>query len=161
MKYLKIILFLCALVISNVANAETYYVNTPVLNLRSCEGTNCQILGKLTSGVAVEMVEDRGEWVKVQTDKGEGFVIKKSLSQSSNIQSLATSNNDNTDSLFAMGFILIILLLAWWLPTLIARKNANFYKIFWVNLLIGWIPIIWLILLIAALVGERKRDNVM
>ena len=80
---MKKLVFLLFLMFSSVAHAETYYVNTEVLNLRSCEGTKCEILGKLTSGEAVEVIKDNGEWVKVQTDKGDGFVIKRSLTTES------------------------------------------------------------------------------
>ena len=147
MKYLKLICFICTFLFCQLANAETYYVNTEVLNLRSCEGTNCKILGKLISGEAVNVIEDRGEWVKVQTDKGEGFVIKSSL----------TNENSGKYSPWAIWIILVLLLVAWFLPSVIASNNVNHRKIFWVNLLIGWIPIIWLILLIAALVGEKRK----
>lgn len=147
MKYLKLICFICTFFFCQLANAETYYVNTEVLNLRSCEGTNCKILGKLISGEAVNVIEDRGEWVKVQTDKGEGFVIKRSL----------TNENSGEYSPWAIWIILVLLLVAWFLPSVIASNNVNHRKIFWVNLLIGWIPIIWLILLIAALVGEKRK----
>lgn len=147
MKCLRIICFIFTLFFCQFANAETYYVNTEVLNLRSCEGTNCKILGKLISGEAVNVIEDRGEWVKVQTDKGEGFVIKRSL---------AAENSDGGSMLFIL-IILTLSLVAWFLPSVIASNNVNYRKIFWVNLLIGWIPIIWLILLIAALVGEKRK----
>lgn len=153
MKYLKLIcfiytLFIC-LFICQFANAETYYVNTEVLNLRSCEGTNCKILGKLISGESVDVIEDKGEWVKVKTDKGEGFVIKRSL----------LNGNSGEYSPWVIWIILAISLLAWFLPSVIASNNVNHRKIFWVNLLIGWIPIIWLILLIAALVGEKRKEE--
>lgn len=146
MRCLKYVFFFLILFFCKLAFAETYYVNTPVLNLRSCEGTNCKILGKLASGDSVNIVEDKGEWVKVQTDKGEGFVVKRSLKASNGISSTA------------MWILLTILLIAWFLPSVIASNNTNHRKIFWVNLFLGWIPIIWLILLIAALVGEKRKS---
>ena len=55
---MPLLIFFCLLLfICNLANAETYYVNTEVLNLRSCEGTDCKILGKLTSGESVELLK--------------------------------------------------------------------------------------------------------
>ncbi len=155
MKYLKIFLFVCALAISGVANAETYYVNTEVLNLRSCEGTDCKILGKLTSGEAVELLEDKGEWVKVETDKGAGFVIKRSLTTYS-------SDTATGEVVFNMVVLLIIVWIAlffYLLPSRIAANNKNANKIYRVNLFLGWIPIIWLILFVAALIGESKEET--
>ena len=64
MHFLKLIFFCLTLLVCNSANAETYYVNTEVLNLRSCEGTDCKILGKLTSGETVELLEDKGIPIK-------------------------------------------------------------------------------------------------
>lgn len=154
MKHIKIILFLLALAISGSAYAETYYVNTEVLNLRSCEGTNCKILGKLTSGEAVELLEDKGEWVKVQTKKGEGFVIRRSLT---------TENQGFSTGEIIFGIVLLVIIawiaiLLYLLPSRIAANNRNANKIYMVNLFLGWIPIIWLILLAAALIGESRED---
>lgn len=154
MKYLKVFLFLCALAISGNAFAETYYVNTEVLNLRSCEGTDCKILGKLTSGEAVELLEDKGEWVKVQTDKGEGFVIKRSLTT----ESSDTGIGEIVLNIVFLGVILWIVIFIYLLPSRLAANNKNANKIYKVNLFLGWIPIIWLILFVAALIGESK-DN--
>lgn len=147
MKLLKLIFFFVSLFICNFAYAETYYVNTEVLNLRSCAGTNCKILGKLTSGEAIEVLENSGEWVKVQTDKGEGFVIKKSI----------TKDSDSISGFFVL-FVLIVLGYIWFLPTVISSTHTNHRKIFWLNLIIGWIPLIWLILLIVAITGDRRID---
>ena len=154
MKYLKVFLFLCALAISGNAFAETYYVNTEVLNLRSCEGTDCKILGKLTSGESVELLEDKGEWVKVQTDKGEGFVIKRSLTT----QSYGSSIGEVIFSIILIVIIAWIALFFYLLPSKIAANNKNANKIYRVNLFLGWIPIIWLILFVAALIGESREE---
>ena len=154
MKYLKIFLFLCALVVSGNAFAETYYVNTEVLNLRSCEGTDCKILGKLTSGESVELLEDKGEWVKVQTDKGEGFVIKRSLTT----QSSGSSIGEVIFSIILLVIIAWIALFFYLLPARLAANNKNANKIYRVNLFLGWIPIIWLILFVAALIGESREE---
>lgn len=149
---MKKLVFLLFLMFSSVAHAETYYVNTEVLNLRSCEGTKCEILGKLTSGEAVEVIKDNGEWVKVQTDKGDGFVIKRSL----------TTQNSGIGEIIVGVFILALVLWIVWffyfLPSRIADGNKNANKVYKVNLLLGWIPIIWLLLLFAALIGENRED---
>lgn len=154
MKYLKIFLLLCALAISGNAFAETYYVNTEVLNLRSCEGTDCKILGKLTSGESVELLEDKGEWVKVQTDKGEGFVIKRSLTT----QSSGSSIGEVIFNIILLVIIAWIALFFYLLPARLAANNKNANKIYRVNLFLGWIPIIWLILFVAALIGESREE---
>ncbi len=175
MKHLKITLFVCALIISSTARAEKYYVNTDVLNLRSCEGTNCNIIGKLASGEVVELLEDRGKWVKVKTYyKGEGFVIKKSLVEKNTSRpaidkdSLYTIGNFILEALVYIGssfvniFIFIIFALIaifiYFLPSKLASSNKNSDKIYKVNLFLGWIPAIWLVLLFAALVGESREE---
>lgn len=154
MKYFKIFLFICALVNSGAANAEIYYVNTEVLNLRSCEGTDCKILGKLTSGEAVELLEDKGEWAKVGTDKGEGFVIKRSLKAENRGSGIA-------EAIFSIVLLIIVVWIAlffYLLPSRVAANNRNANKIYKVNLFLGWIPIIWLILFVAALIGESREE---
>ncbi len=149
---MKKLVFLLFLMFSSVAHAETYYVNTEVLNLRSCEGTKCEILGKLTSGEAVEVIKDNGEWVKVQTDKGDGFVIKRSLTtESSGVVDIVVG-------VFILALVLWIVWFFYFLPSRIAAGNKNANKVYRVNLLLGWIPIIWLLLLFAALIGENKDD---
>ena len=152
MKYLHILLLFLTLFCSRLVGAETYYVNTEVLNLRSCEGTHCEILGKLTSGEVVEVINDNGEWVEVQTDKGGGFVIKRSLT---------TNNFGIGDIIIGVIVIAFTLLIAWFfyfLPSRVAAGNKNANKIYQVNLLLGWIPVIWLLLLFAALIGESVED---
>lgn len=154
MHHLKLIFFCLLLFICNLANAETYYVNTEVLNLRSCEGTDCKILGKLTFGESVELLKDKGEWVKVKTDKGEGFVIKRSLTT----ESSDTGIGEIVLNIVFLGVILWIVIFIYLLPSRLAANNKNANKIYKVNLFLGWIPIIWLILFVAALIGESK-DN--
>ena len=149
---MKKLVFLLFLMFCSIAHAETYYVNTEVLNLRSCEGTHCEILGKLTSGEAVEVIKDNGEWVKVQTEKGDGFVIKRSLTtESSGIVDIAVG-------VFILALVLWIVWFFYFLPSRIAAGNKNANKVYRVNLLLGWIPIIWLLLLFAALIGENRED---
>ena len=147
MKYLKLIVFLLIIVIGRTANAESYVVDTSVLNIRSCAGTNCKIIGKLTKGDAVNSIQDHGEWIEIETENGSGYVIKKALSE------------DNTiTSVIILVFILWLLFFIYMLPAKIASNNKNANKIYKVNLFLGWIPVIWLILLLAALVGESKED---
>ncbi len=154
MKIFKLILFLLTLSICNFARAETYYVNTEVLNLRSCAGTDCKILDKLTSGSVVDVVEDKGEWVKVKTDKSEGFVIKRSLTNES-------AETGIGEIIFSVVLLVIFIFVAWFiymLPARLAANNKNADKIYGVNLFFGWFPGIWPILLVAALIGESREN---
>lgn len=147
MKHLKLIVFLLLIAICRTANAESYIVDTPVLNVRSCAGTNCKIIGKLTEGDAVNSIQDHGEWVEIEINNTSGYVIKKAL------------NEDNTIiSVIILVFVLWFVFFIYMLPSKIAANNKNANKIYKVNLFLGWIPVIWLILLLAALVGENKED---
>ena len=147
MKYLKIIVFLLMIAIAKIAYAETYTVDTPVLNIRSCAGTNCKIVGKLTEGDTVNSIQDYGDWIKIELNTGSGYVIKKALSK-----------NNTVISVIILAFVLWLVLFIYMLPSKIAANNKNANKIYKVNLFLGWIPVIWLILLLAALVGEDKKD---
>lgn len=133
--------------IAKIAYAETYTVDTPVLNIRSCAGTNCKIVGKLTEGDTVNSIQDYGDWIKIELNTGSGYVIKKALSK-----------NNTVISVIILAFVLWLVLFIYMLPSKIAANNKNANKIYKVNLFLGWIPVIWLILLLAALVGEDKKD---
>ena len=132
---------------SQKVNAESYIVDTPVLNVRSCAGTNCKIIGKLVEGDSVVSIKDDGEWVEIKTENGSGYVIKKELSE------------DNTIiSVIVLVFVLWLVFFIYMLPAKIAASNKNASKIYKVNLFLGWIPVIWVVLLLAALIGENKED---
>ena len=92
-------------------------------------------------------MQEHGDWIEKKTEKGSGYVIKKSLSE------------DNT--IFSVVILVLILWLVFFiymLPSKIAANNKNASKIYKVNLFLGWIPVIWLILLLAALIGESKES---
>lgn len=147
MKYLKLVAFLLLILTSQKVNAESYIVDTPVLNVRSCTGTNCKIIGKLVEGDSVVSIKDDGEWVEIKTENGSGYVIKKALSE------------DNTIiSVIVLVFVLWLVFFIYMLPAKIAASNKNASKIYKVNLFLGWIPVIWVVLLLAALIGESKED---
>lgn len=147
MKYLKLVAFLLLILTSQKVNAESYIVDTPVLNVRSCAGTNCKIIGKLVKGDSVVSIKDDGEWVEIKTENGSGYVIKKALSE------------DNTIiSVIVLVFVLWLVFFIYMLPAKIAASNKNASKIYKVNLFFGWIPVIWVVLLLAALIGESKED---
>ena len=147
MKYLKLVAFLLLILTSQKVNAESYIVDTPVLNVRSCAGTNCKIIVKLVEGDSVVSIKDDGEWVEIKTENGSGYVIKKALSE------------DNTIiSVIVLVFVLWLVFFIYMLPAKIAASNKNASKIYKVNLFLGWIPVIWVVLLLAALIGENKED---
>ena len=146
-KYLKLVAFLLLILTSQKVNAESYIVDTPVLNVRSCAGTNCKIIGKLVEGDSVVSIKDDGEWVEIKTENGSGYVIKKALSE------------DNTIiSVIVLVFVLWLVFFIYMLPAKIAASNKNASKIYKVNLFLGWIPVTWVVLLLAALIGESKED---
>ena len=150
MKYLKFFFFLFYVAFIQNVNAADYIVEASVLNVRSCAGTNCKIVGKLKHGDIVKSTDEFNEWVKIENHQVSGFVVKRALSE------------DNSISFTP----LILLILAIWLaitiymlPAQMAKGNKNAHKIFLVNLFLGWIPIVWLVLLLAALIGEAKDDD--
>lgn len=66
--------------------------------------------------------------------------------------------NDIENAMIIAGVILIVIILItiWLIPIFCSRKNENATAILWINLFLGWIPIIWLVLLLAALLGKKK-----
>ena len=88
MKYLELIIVLLIITVCQTAYAESYIVDTPVLNVRSCAGTNCKIIGKLTEGNTVNSIQEHGEWVEIETENGSGYVIKKALADDASILSV-------------------------------------------------------------------------
>lgn len=147
MKYLKLIVFFLLISLSQPANAKSYIVDTPVLNVRSCAGTDCKIIERLAEGDYVNSIQEHGEWVEIEMGNGTGYVIKKALRE------------DNTIvSVIILVLILWLVFFIYMLPAKIAANNKNASKIYKVNLFLGWIPLIWLILFVAALIGESKED---
>lgn len=68
--------------------------------------------------------------------------------------------NDIENTMIIAGVILIVIILItiWLIPIFCSRKNENATAILWINLFLGWIPIIWLVLLLAALLGKKKSQ---
>lgn len=66
--------------------------------------------------------------------------------------------NDIENTMIIAGVILIVIILItiWLIPIFCSRKNENATAILWINLFLGWIPVIWLVLLLAALLGKKK-----
>ena len=155
MKKLFLVLSVFGLFATGSASATTI-VNVEVLNIRSCAGTNCNIVGKLSRYDKVIVEKYSGEWAKVKSSKGNGFVIRTSLRVES--YNLGITGED-VGAFLLIIFGIAIGLLVLFAPSLVARNNKNGNKIFWINLLLFWIPFVWLILLIAALLGEQKETN--
>ena len=155
MRYLKLIIFFLIITACRTTYAESYIVDAPVLNVRSCAGTNCQIIRKLTKGDTIVSIKDDGKWVEIKTENGSGYVIKKALSEDNTLIYM-----ENYMIFFVMLFFVIwFVFFNYMLPAKIASDNKNFIKIYKVNLFLGWIPVIWLILLLAALIGESNEDK--
>lgn len=52
--------------------------------------------------------------------------------------------------------VVIIFIIIWLIPIFCSRKNENATAILWINLFLGWIPVVWIVLLLAALIGKKK-----
>lgn len=77
--------------------------------------------------------------MEIEIDNGSGYVIKKALSE-----------DDTIISVIILMLVFLFVFFIYMLPSKIADNNKNANKIYKVNLFLGWIPIIWLILLLAA-----------
>ena len=70
----------------------------------------------------------------------------------------ALSEDNTIISVIVLVFVLWLVFFIYMLPAKIAASNKNASKIYKVNLFLGWIPVIWVVLLLAALIGENKED---
>ena len=70
------------------------------LNVRSGAGTNYSVIGSLSNGAKVEIVETSGSWYKIKYGNGYGYVSKDyvTVSSSSNSGSTNTGNNNAGNS---------------------------------------------------------------
>ena len=72
------------------------------LNVRSGAGTNYSVIGSLSNGAKVEIVETSGSWYKIKYGSGYGYVSKDYVTVSSSNNSGSTdsgnSNNGNNSS---------------------------------------------------------------
>lgn len=65
---------------------------------------------------------------------------------------------ENTMMIAGVILIVIIFITIWLIPIFCSRKNENATAILWINLFLGWIPVIWIVLLLAALLGKKKNQ---
>ena len=77
----KLILALM-LVLPQVTFAETKIVTVPVLNVRQCPNTDCNIISKLSKGEKVNVEKIVGQWSEINHDGKTGYVISRSLRDS-------------------------------------------------------------------------------
>ena len=104
-KALLSIFFICFM--AGSANAELHSVAVSALNIRSCPGTHCNIVGKLKQNDEVIVEKVVGEWVQIKTNQGSGFVVKKYLEM--NTTNLYIENAPNFYIL--LGFFSLVTLL--------------------------------------------------
>ena len=65
-------------------------------------------------------------------------------------------NITNIIDILLIILIFIILIGIWFIPVICSRGNENENKILWLTVFLGWIPFVWLALLISALLGKKK-----
>ena len=65
---------------------------------------------------------------------------------------------ENTITIAGVILIVIIVITIWLIPIFCSRKNENATAILWIDLFLGWIPVIWIVLLLAALLGKKKNQ---
>lgn len=80
----------------------SHIVDTNILNLRSCANTNCRIVAKLSLGEGVWLREVNGEWAKIRSEKGDGFVANKFLMVNEDKKS-HNPNKKSDDNLCGIG----------------------------------------------------------
>ena len=67
------------LVLPQVTFAETKIVTVPVLNVRQCPNTDCNIISKLSKGEKIDVKKVVGQWSEINQDGKTGYVISRSL----------------------------------------------------------------------------------
>ena len=68
------------------------------LNVRSGAGTSYQVIGSLSNGAKVEIVETSGSWYKIKYGSGYGYVSKDYVTVSSNNNSGNSNNGSSSNS---------------------------------------------------------------
>ena len=61
---------------------KTMYINDSYVNVRQKPSTSSKILMTLTQNTKLTVIGEEGDWYKVSTSKGNGYVLKKLLSSS-------------------------------------------------------------------------------
>ena len=68
------------------------------LNVRSGAGTGYSVIGSLSNGAKVEIVETSGSWYKIKYGSGYGYVSKDYVTVSSSSNNTGSSNNSGSSS---------------------------------------------------------------
>ena len=98
---LMIIIFI--LIIVNVSYAETAEVITETLKVRKEPNTNCAVLGLLSVGDEIEVIEKEGDWYKIEFENSTGYVhmdyvkVEGTVSENNNI--IVSSNNTQSGNI--------------------------------------------------------------
>ncbi|MDU2490120.1 MAG: N-acetylmuramoyl-L-alanine amidase, partial [Clostridium celatum] len=82
---------------STTTQSGTIKVNG-ALNVRSGAGTNYSVIGSLSNGAKVEIVETSGSWYKIKYGSGYGYVSKDYVTVSSSNNSNNGSNSNGNSS---------------------------------------------------------------
>ncbi len=96
---------------SNNSNATTIQTGTikvnGALNVRSGAGTSYSVIGSLSNGAKVEIVETSGSWYKIKYGSGYGYVSKDyvTVSSTSNSDSSSSSNNNTSTTTMQTGTV--------------------------------------------------------
>ena len=96
---------------SNNSNATTIQTGTikvnGALNVRSGAGTSYSVIGSLSNGAKVEIVETSGSWYKIKYGSGYGYVSKDyvTVSSTSNSDSSSSSNNNTSTTTTQSGTV--------------------------------------------------------
>ncbi|MBP3914804.1 N-acetylmuramoyl-L-alanine amidase, partial [Clostridium sp.] len=96
---------------SNNSNATTIQTGTikvnGALNVRSGAGTSYSVIGSLSNGAKVEIVETSGSWYKIKYGSGYGYVSKDyvTVSSTSNSDSSSSSNNNTSTTTTQTGTV--------------------------------------------------------
>ncbi len=86
---------------TGLAYAETYgqvTVTASILNLRESPSTSSKIIGTLKKGSRLKVQQSSGEWYKVSTDKLNGWVSVKYVTEANTSNTYTSENNSTTNT---------------------------------------------------------------
>jgi len=112
-KYLLLFSFLFSLTLNGFCSNKTYTVTVSELNLRSGPGTNYKIIGSLSYGQKVTLIEKNiNNWYLVEADGKEGYVSSKYLKLDySDYEHREHNNKTNWWKFIIIGIIIILVIL--------------------------------------------------
>ncbi len=91
---------------SNATTTQTGTIKVNgALNVRSGAGTSYSVIGSLSNGAKVEIVETSGSWYKIKYGSGYGYVSKDYVTVSSTSNSDSSSNNNTSATTTQTGTI--------------------------------------------------------